>query len=188
MSVGLGIAVMTVMGVLMGVFAPELMELMSPVETIVSEGAQALRIDELSKADLTAKMQKKTGLENPNSVLQMKDYLNENGMEVESLGKKEVAAMIKTAPEALAEAGFLVDRGLDYCQGNRELYLSLLRQFEQDRGEKRARLDRCFEAGDLANYAVAVPALKSTAKLIGNSPYSPVKFVAFLLFLGVNHD
>lgn len=65
--------------------------------------AQALRIDELSKADLTARMQKKTGLDNPNSVSQMKDYLSENGMEVESLGKKEVAAMIKTAPDDLAE-------------------------------------------------------------------------------------
>ena len=65
--------------------------------------AQALRIDELSKADLTARMQKKTGLENPNSVVQMKDYLSENGMEVESLGKKEVAAMMKTAPDNLAE-------------------------------------------------------------------------------------
>lgn len=64
---------------------------------------QALVIDELSKADLTARMQKKTGLENPNSVVQMKDYLSENGMEVESLGKKEVAAMIKTAPDDLAE-------------------------------------------------------------------------------------
>ena len=64
---------------------------------------QALRIDELSKPDLTARMQKKTGLDNPNSVIQMKDYLAENGMEVESLGKKDVAAMIKTAPEELAE-------------------------------------------------------------------------------------
>lgn len=64
---------------------------------------QALRIDELSKADLTAKMQKKTGLDNPNSVSQMKDYLMENGMEVDSLGKKDVAAMMKTAPEDLAE-------------------------------------------------------------------------------------
>ena len=64
---------------------------------------QALVIDELSKEDLTARMQKKTGLENPNSVVQMKDYLSENGMEVESLGKKEVAAMIKTAPDDLAE-------------------------------------------------------------------------------------
>lgn len=64
---------------------------------------QALRIDELSKTDLTARMQKKTGLDNPNSVIQMKDYLAENGMEVDSLGKKDVAAMIKTAPEDLAE-------------------------------------------------------------------------------------
>ena len=64
---------------------------------------EALRIDELSKTDLTARMQKKTGLDNPNSVIQIKDYLAENGMEVESLGKKDVAAMIKTAPEDLAE-------------------------------------------------------------------------------------
>ena len=64
---------------------------------------RALRIDELSKTDLTARMQKKTGLDNPNSVIQMKDYLAENGMEVDSLGKKDVAAMIKTAPEDLAE-------------------------------------------------------------------------------------
>ena len=65
--------------------------------------AQALRIDELSKADLTVRMQKRTGLDNPNSVVQMKDYLTQNGMEVDSLGKKDVAAMIKTAPEDLAE-------------------------------------------------------------------------------------
>lgn len=64
---------------------------------------EALRIDELSKTDLTARMQKKTGLSNPNSVIQMKDYLAEKGMEVDSLGKKDVAAMIKTAPEDLAE-------------------------------------------------------------------------------------
>ena len=45
LSVGLGISVMTVMGVLMFVFAPELMAFMSPVEQIVSEGAAALRIE-----------------------------------------------------------------------------------------------------------------------------------------------
>jgi DNA polymerase len=65
--------------------------------------AQALRIDEISKADLTARMQKKTGLENPNSVVQMKEFLSGSGMEVDSLGKKDVTAMIKTAPEDLAE-------------------------------------------------------------------------------------
>ena len=44
-SVGLGISVMSVMGVLMFVFAPELMAFLSPVDAIVQEGAQALRIE-----------------------------------------------------------------------------------------------------------------------------------------------
>ena len=65
--------------------------------------SQALRIDELSKSDLTARMRQKTGLENPGSVVQMKNYLAENGMEVDTLGRKDVAAMIKAAPENLAE-------------------------------------------------------------------------------------
>lgn len=45
MSVGLGIAVMTVMGVLMWIFAPELMSLMSPVEEVIAQGTQVLRIE-----------------------------------------------------------------------------------------------------------------------------------------------
>ena len=64
---------------------------------------QALRIDELSKTDLSARLKRKTGLENPGSVVQMKSYLSKKGMDVDSLGKKEVAAMIKSAPEDLAE-------------------------------------------------------------------------------------
>lgn len=64
---------------------------------------QALRIDELSKTGLTARLKRKTGLDNPNSVVQMKSYLSKKGMDVDSLGKKEVAAMIKSAPEDLAE-------------------------------------------------------------------------------------
>lgn len=65
--------------------------------------AGALSIDETSHNDLTVRMQQLTGLSNPNSVMQMKDYLAENGLDTESLGKKEVAAMIKSAPEDLAE-------------------------------------------------------------------------------------
>ena len=45
MSVGLGIAVMSVMGLLMFVFAPELMSIMTPVDAIIQEGATALRIE-----------------------------------------------------------------------------------------------------------------------------------------------
>jgi Na+-driven multidrug efflux pump len=45
MSVGLGIAVMTVMGVLMWIFAPQLMALMSPVEEVIALGTEVLRIE-----------------------------------------------------------------------------------------------------------------------------------------------
>jgi putative MATE family efflux protein len=45
MSVGLGVGVMTVMGVLMWIFAPELMALMSPVEEVIALGTQVLRIE-----------------------------------------------------------------------------------------------------------------------------------------------
>lgn len=45
MSVGLGIVVMTFMGILMFVFAPELMAIMSPVDDIIDLGASVLRIE-----------------------------------------------------------------------------------------------------------------------------------------------
>ncbi len=45
MSVSLGVGVMTLMGVLMYVFAPELMSLMTPVEAIRELGSDVLRIE-----------------------------------------------------------------------------------------------------------------------------------------------
>ena len=64
----------------------------------------AIQFDALSRAELMEKMKSLTALENPNSVAQMKAWLSEHGMEIESLGKKEVAAMLKDAPPDLAEA------------------------------------------------------------------------------------
>ena len=61
----------------------------------------AIAIDERSHEELTAKLQELTMLENPNSVQQMKDWLAENGLETETLGKKQVAELLKTAPEPL---------------------------------------------------------------------------------------
>lgn len=63
----------------------------------------AITFDERSKTELTAKMKEITNLENPNSVMQMKKWLAENGLEVDSLGKKDVAELLKTAPAQLAE-------------------------------------------------------------------------------------
>lgn len=61
----------------------------------------AIAFDEKSKAELSEKMQELTNLDNPNSVQQMKQWLADNGLEMDSLGKKEVAAVLKAAPEPL---------------------------------------------------------------------------------------
>ncbi len=64
---------------------------------------QALRIDGLSRDDLLKRMREKTGLDNPNSVIQLKDYLTENGLETESLGKKDVTALLQTAADNIVD-------------------------------------------------------------------------------------
>lgn len=61
----------------------------------------AIAFDAKSKAELSEKMQELTNLDNPNSVQQMKQWLADNGLEMDSLGKKEVAAVLKIAPEPL---------------------------------------------------------------------------------------
>lgn len=63
----------------------------------------AILFDECSKAFLSAKMQELTSLDNPNSVSQMKQWLSENGLNTDTLGKKAVAELIKTAPKSLAD-------------------------------------------------------------------------------------
>ncbi|GHU76244.1 DNA polymerase [Clostridia bacterium] len=65
---------------------------------------QAVRCDELSKIKLMAAMRDITGLDNPNSVTQMKDWLEERGVAANSLDKKHVTELIKTAPPEIAEA------------------------------------------------------------------------------------
>ena len=54
----------------------------------------AIALDEISKDKLSDAMKDLTELENPNSVAQMKQWLSDQGVEAESLGKKDVAKMI----------------------------------------------------------------------------------------------
>ncbi len=56
----------------------------------------AIAFDEKSKSALMLAMQNITNLDNPNSVVQMKQWLSENGVEMETLGKKDVAKLIKS--------------------------------------------------------------------------------------------
>ena len=64
----------------------------------------AIAFDEKSKSSLMTAMQDITNLDNPNSVAQMKQWLSENGIEAESLGKKDVASLIKETDGEITEA------------------------------------------------------------------------------------
>lgn len=64
---------------------------------------EAIEMDGRSRSELTDAMKDITELENPNSVQQMKLWLADNGLETDTLGKKAVAEMIKTAPSELQE-------------------------------------------------------------------------------------
>ena len=64
---------------------------------------QAIAIDARSREQLTDALQELTGLENPNSVQQMKQWLADHGLETDTLGKKAVAELVKTAQEPLRE-------------------------------------------------------------------------------------
>ena len=64
---------------------------------------QAIQCDEVTKTRLRSYMQNLTSLENPNSVQQMKEWLADNGLETDTLGKAAVAELIKTAPADLKE-------------------------------------------------------------------------------------
>lgn len=61
----------------------------------------AIEMDTRSKAELYRAIQERTHLDNPNSVMQMKQWLADNGLQTDTLGKKAVAALLKTAPEPL---------------------------------------------------------------------------------------
>ena len=61
----------------------------------------AITADAVSRAELLQKMQQLTQLDNPNSVAQMKQWLADNGMETDTIGKKAVTQLLKDAPPLL---------------------------------------------------------------------------------------
>ena len=60
---------------------------------------KAINLDAEAKEELTAEMQRLTGVENPNSVYQLLDWLEKQGYKSDSLGKVQVQELIKTAKE-----------------------------------------------------------------------------------------
>lgn len=62
---------------------------------------QAVALDAQSRESLMAALKERTGLENPTSVIQMLGWLEQHGMKTDSLGKKNVQELLKTAQEPL---------------------------------------------------------------------------------------
>ena len=60
---------------------------------------KAICLDAEAKEELTTEMQRLTGVENPNSVYQLLDWLETQGYKSDSLGKTQVQELIKTAKE-----------------------------------------------------------------------------------------
>ncbi|MBV1757700.1 MAG: DNA polymerase [Dethiosulfatibacter sp.] len=63
----------------------------------------AITFDKRSKSEIAEQMKHMTNLDNPNSIVQMKQWLSDNGIETDTLDKKAVAEMIKIVPDTLAE-------------------------------------------------------------------------------------
>ncbi|MFK4841235.1 DNA polymerase [Lactococcus petauri] len=64
---------------------------------------RAIDIDTTSKEQVGSRLKEITGLENPNSVLQLRDWLRDKGLEVDSLDKKSVNELMKSCPNDLIE-------------------------------------------------------------------------------------
>jgi DNA polymerase len=64
---------------------------------------QAIDMDKHTRSEMTRLMRELTELDNPNSVVQMKQWLAEQGLETDSLGKKAVAELLKAVPESLGK-------------------------------------------------------------------------------------
>ena len=62
---------------------------------------QAVAMDARCRESLMDELKKKTGLKNPNSVIQMIAWLEQHGMKTDSLSKKQVQELLKTAEEPL---------------------------------------------------------------------------------------
>ena len=67
----------------------------------------------------------------------------------------------------LREAGFDPAVGLRYCQGDPELYRSVLREYAQSAAEKSKKLREFLDAANWHDYAILVHALKSSSRTVG---------------------
>ena len=99
-------------------------------------------------------------------------------MLVKYLPKERVMATLGPEPEKpdapegdrydpLRKAGIAPENGLNYCQGDRELYDTLLSEYLGEYRERSGLLGSYFEARDWKNYVIFAHSLKSSSKMLG---------------------
>lgn len=67
----------------------------------------------------------------------------------------------------LAAVGIDIEKGLEFCVGNEELYIELLREYVRGSEEKIKDTAAFLEQSDMKNYGTLVHSMKSTSKTIG---------------------
>ena len=72
----------------------------------------AISFDERSRETLTASMQAITGLENPNSIQQMKQWLADHGVKADTLGKKAVKELIRNSDSQTVQTALVLRQQL----------------------------------------------------------------------------
>ena len=68
------------------------------IEVDMEFARNAIELDKNSRETLMEEVRNLTGLENPNSVIQLKEWLHGQGLEFDSLDKKAVATILPAAP------------------------------------------------------------------------------------------
>lgn len=121
---------------------------------------QAIKCDSILKEENTIKAQNITGLDNPNSVAQLKVWLIENGIEVESLSKKAVSDLSK---ESDGEVEALLRLRMEMAKTSIKKYEAIERSICSD-GRVRG-LFQCYGANRTGRWARQISSsAKSTSK------------------------
>ncbi len=131
-------------------------------EEKLEKGTESAVKDTLAKEKQPEMEERELGL----SALEEVRQENEGNSEVPVW--EDISDSQKVQPfDLLSQSGINVQMGLDYCCGEEEFYLEMLRMFHSQSAEKRDEIISLYEAANWPDYAVKVHALKSTSLTIG---------------------
>lgn len=99
------------------------------VEIDLGLARAAVTTDEQHRAEVLTKAKAITGLENPNSVMQLRDWLSKNGLELDSLAKQGVKDAIETAEGHVKEA---LELRLEMAKSSVKKYEAMTKAAGQD--------------------------------------------------------